>query len=115
MYLDPAVAMNDWLWAFGLTEAVEVPIYLALLRLPWPRRLGAAFGTSALTHPCVWFVLPGLLVPLISYWGYLAVAESFAILLEALVCRSLGAPWPRAFTASLVANAASCCVGLLVL
>jgi hypothetical protein len=107
--------MKDWLLAFGLTHAVEVPIYLALLRLPWGRRFGAAFGATTLTHPCVWFVLPGLLVPWVGYWGYVAVAESFAVLVEALLCSGLGTRRRRAFTASLFANAASFGVGLLLL
>jgi len=107
--------VKDWLLAFGLTHAVEVPIYLALLRLPWGRRLGAAFGTTTLTHPCVWFVLPGLFVPWLGYWGYVVVAESFAVLVEALLCCGLGTTLPRAFTASFVANAASLGAGLLLL
>lgn len=99
--------MTDWLLAIGLTLCVEVPVYAWLLRTPWRRRLIAAFGTSVLTHPYVWFVLPTALMPFIGYWGYVAVAELFAFAVEAAVCVVLGSKWRRASLASLVANGLS--------
>lgn len=103
----------SWWVAFALTQAVEVPIYLlgtrgTELSVPW--RLAIAFGTSAVTHPIVWFVLVGLREPL-GYWGYVAVAEAFAVGVEAIYLRAFGVP--RAGWLALGANAASVSVGLL--
>lgn len=107
--------MSPWAIAYGLTHLIEVPIYLALLRLPWPKRACTAFGTSALTHPYVWFVLPDVLLPSLGYWGYVAAAESFAVLVEAGVCLCFGVPARRALTVALAANLASFGAGLLLL
>src|SRR5262249_7561235 len=78
-----------WLSAFAFTQAVEVPIYIFGLGIDGAedatvaRRAAIGFGASALTHPIVWFVIPGLL-PWASYWSMVAVAETFAVLVEAL-------------------------------
>jgi hypothetical protein len=107
--------VKSWALAFALTHAVEVPIYLFLLRLVWRKRIAVAFGTSALTHPYLWFVLPSLLLPVAGYWGFVAIGESFVVLVEAGVCVLLGVPARRALFASCVANAASVCAGFLLL
>lgn len=109
--------MTAWLWAFLLTEAVEVPIYLrALLARDDPQRAFdrllpaalVAFGASALTHPIVWFVMPQLIPN--NYALMVAVAETFAVLAEAAWLRAFGLR--RALWWALFANAASVLVGL---
>jgi hypothetical protein len=109
--------VSAWLWAFLLTQTVEVPIYLrALLSRDDPERaferwqgaLLVAFAASAITHPIVWFVMPRL-VPS-SYVLMVAVAETFAVLTEAAWLRGFGLR--RALWWTLFANAASVLVGL---
>lgn len=107
--------MRSWALAFALTHAVEVPIYLFLLRLAWRKRIAVAFGTSALTHPYLWFVLPSVLMPVAGYWGFVAIGESLVVLVEAGVCMLLGTPAKRALLASFAANTASACAGFLLL
>lgn len=98
--------LTAWLSAFFFTQAVEMPIYARLARAGWL----AAFGASALTHPIVWFVIPSLVPG--SYWGMVAVAESFAVVAEAIYLR-LGFQVKRAFLWSLLANASSASLGML--
>jgi hypothetical protein len=109
--------VSAWLWAFLLTELVETPIYLrALLARDDPERpferfvpaLLVAFGASALTHPIVWFVAPRVFPS--SYVLMVAVAEAFAVLVEAAWLRAFGLR--RALLWALFANAASVLVGL---
>ena len=115
----------SWLAAFVFTQAIEVPIYALAQRAihpsndgvaspatgasVWAWRLALAFGASALTHPIVWFVLPPT-AQWLGYWGYVALAEAFAVLAEAAYFRALGVP--RALAWSLGANAASAGLGL---
>jgi hypothetical protein len=104
----------SWLVAFAFTQAFEVPIYLWVMRrqaveLSTLGRLLVAFGASALTHPIVWFVLPRLQSTL-GYWGYVAVAEVFAVLVEAAYVARFGVE--RALLWAFVANAASASIGL---
>lgn len=94
-----------WLAAFAFTQAIEVPVY---------RRGGCswrgAFAASALTHPVVWFVIfPGLPV---GYVEKVAVAEVFAVLVEALWLRG-ALKRPRALAWSLAANGLSFGLGML--
>ncbi|MCA9493541.1 MAG: hypothetical protein KC621_26600 [Myxococcales bacterium] len=104
-----------WGTAFLLTQLVEMPIYAigtrdSELSVPW--RVAVAFGASALTHPIVWFVLRDLLEQRLGFWAYFAIAETFAVLVEALYLR-----WfeiRRALLWSLVANGTSASVGLLL-
>lgn len=104
-----------WLVAFGLTQAIEAPLYwLAIKRsaatpLSLGERAFAALGPSALTHPVVWFVVPWLL-PDAGILMRLAVAESFAILAEALFLRAFAVR--RALLLSLVVNGLSASVGM---
>jgi hypothetical protein len=98
--------MSDWLEAFFLTQAIEIPIYRILLRC----RLDHAFGASLLTHPIVWFLIPAIW-HWRSYAAYFIMAESFVVAAEALYFSRLG--WNRALLASFVANAASASAGLL--
>jgi hypothetical protein len=115
--------MLAWLIAFAFTQAVEMPIYVRGARATWAE----AFGASALTHPMVWFVIPGWvdaaylawLAPHPSlqlaasgrWWLMLVVAETFAVLAEAGYLAYLRRPRPLVW--SLVANASSATLGLL--
>lgn len=103
----------SWWAAFALTQAIEVPIYVlgtrnAALPLPW--RIAVGFGASALTHPVVWFVLRALEAPL-GFAAYFAVAETFAVLAEALYLRAFALPRPLWLAA--IANGTSAGAGLL--
>ena len=83
----------EWISAFGFTQAVEIPIWtyaLASTGLSLRRRLLLAFAASALTHPYVWWVFYPLLKPVLGWWGYLLVAETFAVVVEALLMRFFG-------------------------
>ena len=104
---------RDWLTAFVLTQIVEVPILAAWLRgRPWPRRLGLAFGASAITHPILWFVLRPLLASH-SFVAYVVIGESVATLLEAWYLQRLGVK--DALLASVTSNAASWVTGRALL
>jgi len=97
-----------WLFAFAITQAVEVPIYFAAHRAPM--RAAKAFGASAITHPVVWLVFP--LLAQASYWRAVAVAEIGVVAVEALYTRAFGVR--RAWAWALGANAASCAVGYAI-
>jgi hypothetical protein len=101
----PPLAWSRWLVAFAVTQAVEVPIYLLALREhPWRQRLWVAFMASVITHPIAWamgFVLHPFVLHVI-------VAETFAVVVEALWLRHHGVP--RALWWALTANAASVAV-----
>lgn len=118
-----------WLEAFLFTQAFEIPIYVLVmhrqkLALDWTRRALVAFGATALTHPIVWFVLP-LTIPLFAklglavgvpasarfgYWGYVAAAETFAVVAEAVYMDVFGVQRPLLW--AFVANAGSAGIGL---
>lgn len=104
-----------WLSAFGVTQAVEIPIYLRALRERepiierLPVAIAVAFGASALTHPIVWFVMPRLIAG--DWLTMVLVAELFAIAAEAAWLRAFGLP--RALAWAAFANAASVLVGLI--
>jgi hypothetical protein len=124
--LTPGELFVRWLVAFALTQAVECPIYVRAFRV----RLRVAFAASAITHPVVCFVFPVLwraiylaavtghpswtLSPGAYFVGYGALAEPFAVVVEAawLIWRARLAP-RRAFVASIVANTASALAGLV--
>jgi hypothetical protein len=94
-----------WLFAFSVTQAVEVPIY-CLAHRP-PNRVAKAFGASAITHPIVWLVFP--LIAHASYWAAAAIAEVCVVAVEALYTKAFGVR--RAWAWSLFANVASCAIG----
>ncbi len=105
-----------WARAFAVTQAVEVPIYTWALRagpLPgrWLKPLAAAFGTSLVTHPFIFLVLPRVWPG--SYGGYVLAAEAVAVGVEAVWLARFGLRAP--LLVSLLANAASVGVGWLVL
>lgn len=124
--------VGQWFWSFAFTQLVEVPIYLRALggpdrvpAPPWPHRVGLAFLASALTHPYVWFVFFALFysrayddlayrwpaLDLHRYAIYFIFAETFAVVVEALLLRACGLR--RALLWSLCANATSAGLGFL--
>jgi hypothetical protein len=108
---------SGWFAAFVLTLAVEVPIAGYLLRRVEPDRLRLAillvFANLA-THPIVWFVITQLF--LIGTWEYVLVAESWAVVVEAVfyavAFRDLDPR--RAIGVAVVANGASFIAGWIV-
>ena len=102
-----------WLTAFAITAASELLIAVPLLAPGGSRlRRAAAVSLAQLaTHPSVWFIWPllGLPRPL-----FLLIAESFALLVEALIYRFSfeRLSWSRCLAASAIANGASVFVGL---
>lgn len=127
-----AAYVQAWLSAFVFTQVVEVPIYAYALGRDreggpggWPARLGIAFLGSAVTHPCVWFVIPrifysawfdalGYRWPALDehrYALFFVVAEGFAVLVEAALLRAFKVE--RALRWALLANATSAGLGLL--
>ena len=104
------MSLNDWSTAFLLTQGIEVPMYLWTARsLPGTRCMLYAVGASTITHPVIWFCLPWETAP---YVPLLLAAEGFVVVVEAL----WGRLWkvPRAWSASLFANAASLGIGSLI-
>jgi hypothetical protein len=111
-------AVIHWLAAFSITQLVEVPIYVRALLgddgrdagrvRGWPAALALAFAASTITHPIVWFVMPRLIPD--HYLLMVAVAESFAIVTEAVWLRAFGLR--RALAWAVFANAASVVIGL---
>ena len=122
----------EWAAVFLFTQAVEVPLYVVLLRrgvVPKPsiaRAAAIGFGASAITHPVVTFVIPGLVAGIFAWmagqgmslvssgafrWIALAVCcESFAVGAEAVYLKAFRLP--RALLWSLAVNFASASLGL---
>jgi len=118
-----AVLLYPWFKAFVLTQFIEMPLYARALSgapcsftrpfrfsLSAPR-LFTAFGASAITHPFVWFVFPGVFASQ-PYWLYFLTAESFAVILEAWYLKYFGVR--RFFAWSLLTNGISAGLGLLI-
>lgn len=112
-----------WFWAFLFTQVVEIPIYMRGMRA----RFHEAAGASSLTHPVVWFVIPGLCDRLYlrildrfpSFWlgastRYIimvVIAEVFAVTAEALYFRMIDLKQPWRW--SIIANMSSFGLGML--
>lgn len=117
-------SLAAWAGAFALTQAVEAPIYVFGARVTAARALTA----SALTHPVAWFVAPwlwrrgfweafGPVAPTFAWralWvvGYVALAEGFAVSVEAWWLRRSGVDRPWRW--SLAANGASATLGFVL-
>jgi hypothetical protein len=100
-----------WAAAFAFTQAVETPVYaIALRNKNRPVRLAIAFGASLLTHPIVWMVVRAGSAD--EYWQRTVIAELFAVFFEAGYLRLFAVPGALAW--SVVANASSMGLGLLV-
>jgi hypothetical protein len=78
----------------------------ALRERPWVQRLALAFGASAITHPFVWFLFPRLVE---DYWTMVALAETFAVVVEAVWLWRFGLK--RAILWTLLANGTSVGIG----
>jgi hypothetical protein len=112
-----------WFQAFAFTLAVEVPVFVAVARLPvgtppkdraplWRLALAGAAGTCA-THPSLWFLWPRVVG---DYTAYIVSGELLVTAIESATFFALARPitWPRAVAASVTANAASFGLGLLL-
>ena len=71
-------------------------------------------AVSTVTHPLLWFVWPRVAGG--DYLTYVVTGEALVVLLEWLLFAALARPvgLRRAFVLALVANAASCGIGLLI-
>ena len=108
-----------FLIAFTITQCVEVPVAVCMTR--WVFRMQGmslmrvalvVFFASALTRPCLWFLLPVLLSP---QW-YSVIGECVVILMEAFVYRAfLYRDARKSFLLSLTANVLSILAGKLLL
>jgi len=105
--------MTAWLAAFGLTLAVELPVYatgLAALRLlPWRRALVAGLAVNVATHPVLWWFLSG-------HPHRWVAAELVVCLAEALMLFAAVRRDPAVLVLlSVAANATSLLAGLLLI
>jgi hypothetical protein len=126
----PRLHFHAWLSAFVFTQLVEAPIYLrAQARDGGPsgfaRRLGLGLLASAITHPCVWFVIPRIFysdayddlsyrypaLHVHRYTLFFLFAEGFAVVAEALLLRAFGLR--NALLWALLANATSAGLGFV--
>ena len=75
---------EQWARAFLLTLAVEMPLYLWLLRrrgFSTPSALVCAFIANAVSHPFFWFVFPSFT----PYAAFLLAGESLVIAIETAI------------------------------
>ena len=108
--------VTAWLRAFGLTLLVEVPLaiwLLASVETKPARRAAVAVLANLATHPLVWFLFPGLAL---GSGARFALSEAWAFGAEVAIYMIV---WPRlslrrAALVSLIANASSVAVGLVV-
>ena len=105
--------LRAWLIAFAITVASELLLAVPLLAAGGsrPRRVAAVCLAQLATHPSVWFIWPLLALPRPFF---LLLAESFAVLAEALIYRFSfeRLSWSRCLAASAIANGTSVFVGL---
>jgi len=109
------VLIASWARAFAVTLLTEVIVVGWLLGRSWSvrRRVAVACLAQLASHPAVWFIFPAFAWPRLTY---LAIAETWAVLVETGVYRLAipGLRTKRAFTVALVANALSYGLGLLL-
>lgn len=117
-----ATFLLAWLRAFLLTQVVEMGVYAqATSARPLRERLAIAFGASGITHPLVWFVIVDAVAIAFpttdvttSRWMGIAVAEAFALTVEAAWLFLFGVRPLAALGWSLLANGASFTIGLFL-
>ncbi len=116
-----------WLFAYGLTQFIEAPIYFFLLyrahqavsdTAPAARLAVSALLPSALTHPILWWVAFPALYATFGYWGTAAACEVTLTAIEGLVLVAfLPTTPPRrrtyGFGGSVLGNASSFTTGLI--
>lgn len=106
----------EYLPFFLKTFALELPIYFIILRqlknIPTVLQINTVLNLA--THPIVFFVIPIILTNLgANYLHYLATAEIFAPLIEALILfRIYKLSLARSLTAAISANLLSWSVGI---
>jgi hypothetical protein len=106
--------ITDWLPAFVLTLAIEMPIAVAALRgfdRDLARLVLLVLFANLATHLAVWYVITQLLM--VGTWQYLLAAEVWAIAAEALIYWAAfgGLRLTRAVAVAGVANLASFAAG----
>lgn len=105
--------------AFALTLIIELPVAAVVgwarrVNVSLPRLLVVSACGTLLTHPFVWAMVSNWLRPW-PFWGRTAVAETFAVVVEALVYwRGGPVSGVDAALLSLLANGASFGLGLLL-
>ncbi|MGC4114698.1 MAG: hypothetical protein QM765_08830 [Myxococcales bacterium] len=107
--------MTNWLVAFLMTLAIEMPLAGVLLRAHEPSRarlVGKLFFANLATHPLVWLAFYNLPLP---WAGLVAILETFAWLTEAAFYFLVlpGLKPAKAVLVALAANATSFGLGLL--
>ena len=103
-------------FAWGTTLVVEGVVAALIARffgLEPSRAARAAVAGSLVTHPFVWWAYFQL-IHTQDYWTTLALIECIAVFGETPFYRLAGATWGRALLISLIVNASSVLVGLLV-
>jgi hypothetical protein len=105
----------DFLFAFLLTNLVEMPVACAILRRKEnvKRILAVVLLGNAITLPVVWFVFPALVA---GYLPALILAEIFAFALEAAAYALAFKNTPKAMAvgAAIAANFASLLMGIIL-
>lgn len=82
----------EYLKQFALTNVLEAPFYLWLLRA-WPARRGMKLMILAnlATHPLIYFLFPFLCHHMeLHYATYLTISENFAIFAEIAIAYRFG-------------------------
>lgn len=108
-----------FLLALVTTWAIEIPVLVAFVRIVFQEKeiplstiAGAGALCTALTLPYLWFVLP----PYVDAAYYPLIGEALVVGVEAVVInRILGLVAKRAVVCSLVMNAVSFGLGLVLL
>lgn len=105
--------LQAWLTTL-LVEAIVAALIARLFALKPSRAARAAVAGSLLTHPFVWWAYFQV-IHTYDYWTTLVLIECIAVFGETPFYRLAGAPWHRALLISLIVNASSVLVGMLVL
>ncbi|MBN2528020.1 MAG: hypothetical protein JXR76_16640 [Deltaproteobacteria bacterium] len=112
-----AIQSVQWRWfiAFLLTLTLEAPVYIWLGRQYASVIKAAAAGAlgSCVTHPLLWFVWRPFFD---DYLLYVISGEIIVFLVEAVILRIIirEMPFSKALSISLLANATSYGIGLLL-
>ena len=109
--------ISEWLPAFLVTLAVELPVAVWLLRSAEPelgRLCALVIFANFVTHPAVWFIFTQLF--LVGTLEYTVAAEAWAIGIEAVfyVVTIRGLGLRRALAVAFAANLASFAAGRLI-
>ena len=114
------MTVGEWAVAFGLTLAVELPVYVAvlvgLIGVPWRRAAALAFAVNLLTHPLVWIALHPALADGGRYAGVVLAVEGAVVFVEAVLLQAkVGREALLIAATALTVNAASVLVGIAVI